>query len=261
MNSLPRLFYILSFIYAFIVSVTYSVSMLIKISIYNKQVDDYYAESHNVKMTWLSTTVIIWLAITCLQLLFVPIQKTITEQFPLILQIHGIILNFASISWIYLFAYFAITHPHIFKQSQKIIQTLTPDDDLQNYQAQEEKQSQPIVNDEYAEVIEKRLERIMQEKKPYLNDQLTLPALAEMITVPPYLLGRFINSRMNKNFMTYINEYRVEVVKQKLLDPCQKDLTILEIAYQSGFKTKSAFNNFFKNYTGQTPSQYKKANS
>ena len=58
--------------------------------------------------------------------------------------------------------------------------------------------------------------------------------------------------------MTYINELRVEEVKRKFADPEFDDVTILEISLQSGFRTKSAFNSFFKKSTGKTPFEHRK---
>ena len=63
---------------------------------------------------------------------------------------------------------------------------------------------------------------------------------------------------MGKNFYYLINEYRVGEVKKRLKNPKYKNLTILAIAYDSGFNSKSAFNTIFKDMTGLTPSQYLK---
>ncbi len=53
-----------------------------------------------------------------------------------------------------------------------------------------------------------------------------------------------------------MNEYRIEEVKRRMVDPAYKHLTILAIAYDAGFNSKSSFNTIFKQKTGQTPSEY-----
>jgi AraC-like DNA-binding protein len=64
---------------------------------------------------------------------------------------------------------------------------------------------------------------------------------------------------MGKNFYNLVNDYRVEEVKRRLEDPQYKHLTILAIAYDSGFNAKSSFNTIFKEKTGSTPSEYLKS--
>ena len=56
-----------------------------------------------------------------------------------------------------------------------------------------------------------------------------------------------------------MNEYRVEEVKKRMVDPAYKNLTILAIAYDSGFNSKSSFNTIFKELTGMTPSAYQQS--
>ena len=65
-----------------------------------------------------------------------------------------------------------------------------------------------------------------------------------------------INEHMGKNFYTLVNDYRIEEVKRRLQDPEYSNLTILAIAYDSGFNSKSSFNTIFKEKTGMPPSEY-----
>ena len=64
---------------------------------------------------------------------------------------------------------------------------------------------------------------------------------------------------MGKNFYKLVNEYRVEEVKKRMVNPEYKNLTILAIAYDSGFNAKSSFNTIFKESTGMTPSGYQRS--
>ncbi|HEY9490069.1 MAG TPA: helix-turn-helix domain-containing protein, partial [Chryseosolibacter sp.] len=104
-----------------------------------------------------------------------------------------------------------------------------------------------------------RLKDFMDVQKPYLNASLSLPDLADKLHIPPYLLSRIVNERLNVNFFDFINQYRVAHVKTLLHDPKYNHLSLLGIALESGFNTKSAFNRVFKKITGQTPSDFKKA--
>ncbi|MEX2370745.1 MAG: AraC family transcriptional regulator [Bacteroidales bacterium] len=98
----------------------------------------------------------------------------------------------------------------------------------------------------------------MEQEKPYLDRELTISDVALDLHIPRHFITEVINNHMGKNFYYLINEYRVEEFKLRLTDPKYKNLTILAIAYDSGFNSKSAFNTVFKDLTGTTPSLYLK---
>jgi AraC-like DNA-binding protein len=97
----------------------------------------------------------------------------------------------------------------------------------------------------------------MQQDKLYLNADLSLQLLADTLDIPSHYLSQVINEQLGQNFFDFVNNYRIEEVKARLLDPKNNHLTILSIALDSGFNSKSAFNLAFKNQTGLTPSQYR----
>ena len=112
---------------------------------------------------------------------------------------------------------------------------------------------------ERSEVYLKKLIKVIDEKKPFLESDLTLQKLADMIALPPYHLSQIINERMNQNFFDFINSYRVEEAKLLLADPRSELLTVLAIAEEVGFNSKSSFNNAFKKCTSMTPTQYRES--
>ena len=101
----------------------------------------------------------------------------------------------------------------------------------------------------------------MKTNKPYLNNELTLYQLAEEVKILPHTLSRIINEYHHQNFFDYINQYRVQEFKAAVADPKYKNYSLLGIAFECGFNSKSAFNRMFKKSTGLTPSQFKEANS
>lgn len=102
----------------------------------------------------------------------------------------------------------------------------------------------------------KALESIMQEKKLYLDNDLTLSGLAQSTGMTRHHLSEVLNRHVGKNFYEFINEYRVHEVCKLLRT--NTNANILSVAFDAGFSSKSAFNVIFKHFTGQTPSQYKK---
>ena len=103
-----------------------------------------------------------------------------------------------------------------------------------------------------------RLLNYMQEKKPYLDAELTLSSLAKDLSISRSQLSALINEGMGDNFYDFINKYRVEEVKRLMVDPQVKNYNLLGIALEAGFKSKSTFNLIFKRFTGLTPTEYRK---
>ena len=70
---------------------------------------------------------------------------------------------------------------------------------------------------------------------------------------------QLLNAGFDQNFAEFVNSYRLEMFKSKVADPNQRHLTILVLAYESGFNSKTVFNTFFNKMMGQTPKAYWKA--
>jgi len=103
------------------------------------------------------------------------------------------------------------------------------------------------------------LESLMETEKPYLDPELGLNGLAEKLDITPNHLSMLLNDHIGKNFYDYVNQYRVAIVKKRLVDPMYANRTISSIGGDCGFNSKSAFNRIFKNSTGKTPSEYRKS--
>ena len=99
----------------------------------------------------------------------------------------------------------------------------------------------------------------MNDKKPYLDFELTLQKLSVKTEIPEKELSLLINHHLGKHFFDFINEYRINDAKKLLQAPSKKDLTVLEILYEVGFNSKSSFYSAFKKATNQTPTQYRKS--
>jgi len=104
----------------------------------------------------------------------------------------------------------------------------------------------------------RRLLLSMRADKPYLDPDLTIVKLGRRLAIPPRYLSQVINEFLRVNFHDFVNSYRVEEVKRFLQDGSNGKKSFLEILFEAGFSTKSAFNRAFKKHTGMTPSQYKR---
>src|ERR1700752_3458676 len=100
-----------------------------------------------------------------------------------------------------------------------------------------------------------KLLNLMEKDRPFTDSSLTIQKLAQKLSVPPNHLSQTINERLSQTFSDFINSYRVEEAKRKLIDPAFRHLSILGIAEEVGFNSKSSFNSVFKKHTHMTPSE------
>lgn len=103
----------------------------------------------------------------------------------------------------------------------------------------------------------KKLEALMRLSKIYRNPCLTLSSTAENLGISASYLSSMINTLLNKSFIDFINEYRVEDVKKHLHSEEFAHYTIVSLGLEAGFNSKSTFYSAFKKHTGFTPMAYK----
>lgn len=101
-----------------------------------------------------------------------------------------------------------------------------------------------------------RLDDHMASEKPYLRPDLKLSDLARELSVPPWQLSQAINQGRGQSFFDFINHHRIEAASDLLKTDAER--TVLEILYQVGYNSKSAFNKAFKKQTGLTPTQFRR---
>jgi AraC-like DNA-binding protein len=93
---------------------------------------------------------------------------------------------------------------------------------------------------------------------PIPYDLLLLAEFAFHLKADPNLISFILNNHLHNNFYDFVNAYRIEEVKNKLNDPALKYLTLLGIALDSGFNSKTTFNRVFRQVTGITPTEFQK---
>jgi AraC-like DNA-binding protein len=108
---------------------------------------------------------------------------------------------------------------------------------------------------------EAKLAALMKEKRTYLENELTLPQLAGRLNIPAHHLSQLLNERLGVSFFDYVNQLRIGEVKRLLRNPKRAQQSILDLALEAGFSSKSSFNAFFKRATGHSPSAYRKLSS
>ncbi|MBS1531024.1 MAG: ABC transporter permease [Bacteroidetes bacterium] len=101
------------------------------------------------------------------------------------------------------------------------------------------------------------LKKAMKTNQYYRDPELSLSSLAEKLGLTTHELSRIINTGLRKSFNDFINEYRVRHVASKMENPAYDHITLLGIAYESGFNSQATFSRIFKQMTGKSPAEYK----
>jgi AraC-like DNA-binding protein len=112
-------------------------------------------------------------------------------------------------------------------------------------------------NDEGDDYV-KKIKFQLEEQKLFTNPELKLADFSALIGLPSHQLSKLINEKFGKSFIDLVNELRVNEFINRINDPQFQNLSILGIALDVGFNTKSSFNNTFKKMTGKTPSEFRK---
>lgn len=115
-----------------------------------------------------------------------------------------------------------------------------------------------LLDEESTQALKEQLQKLLDTAKPYLDPDLSLRSLAHELNLNANQLSWLLNEGFGKNFNEFINHYRVEEFKVLAKKPKNAKLTIMGIAYECGFNSKTVFNTYFKKETGLTPKQFLK---
>jgi AraC-like DNA-binding protein len=115
------------------------------------------------------------------------------------------------------------------------------------------------LTDREAQRLEAALIAVMEGECPWRNSDLTLADLSDRLSTTPHKLSEVLNSQLGVTFYDFVNGYRVREVQRRIAAGDAQRLTILSLALDAGFASKSTFNVVFKKHTNQTPSSYRQA--
>lgn len=148
----------------------------------------------------------------------------------------------------FMYSFYGIKQPVIFGQELK-----SDDDDKKD----SGKYIKSGLKENQAKDYLEKLISYVEDNKPFLDRNLSIQDLSLMTGVPRHYITQVLNEMYKRNFFTFINEYRVKEVISRFSDPKFNHYTILAIAFDSGFNSKTTFNSIFKSQTGLTPSEFR----
>ena len=128
--------------------------------------------------------------------------------------------------------------------------------DFENNAADKKKYIKSGLSPAGAAELHQKLTRLMETEKTFSESELTLTGLAKKLGTHPNYLSQVINEKEGKNFYDYINTLRTDEFKRLIANPGNQKFTLLSLAFECGFNSKSSFNKYFKKMTGQSPSEY-----
>lgn len=235
---------------AFLISgVGYAIASYRLLDRYKDLTRQNFAYRHSIDLVWLKNFIIGMGLIFGVAILLAVLQEWIGLQFGFDTDV---IFYSLIILFIFYLGYSGIMHQGIFSSNSEHIHLVEPKN------SGEYKNSG--LKEEDALLYHGRLKELMENKEPYLEPKLSLVTLAEYLDISPNYLSQIINQYEGKNFYDFINHYRVEEFKERAQNPENSNFSLLAIAYDSGFNSKSSFNEVFKKNVGKTPSQYLRSN-
>ena len=230
----------------FFEAILYALSFLI-LQKYISRLKEYFSDIDVLKLSFIRIGLVIM--IMAVLLIFLPFTNGHVRHEH---EITDIIAILTGLGLVFVIAFFAILQPETFNRVRLISNAVIDNEEASC--PKYEKLRLPA-SEEEAYVL--KLLKYMSEKKPYLNDELTLQNLADELSLSTHHLSMILNIHCRQSFYNFINSYRVEEAKRKLINPEFRDQNILTIAYDAGFSSKSTFNTMFKKFTGKTPKEYR----
>jgi AraC-like DNA-binding protein len=124
----------------------------------------------------------------------------------------------------------------------------------------EKYESSTLTENEKKQIYQRILQYI-ETDQPFLDTDASIVTFSKALSILPGHISQVVNEMFNQNFRDVINSYRIEKAKSLILNESKVNNTILSIAYEVGFNSKSTFNSAFKKHTGLTPKEFKNQNT
>lgn len=227
----------------------YTIKSYLKIKQHQKKIKQFSSSILEIDLKWLEYIIFIILIIAFV----VSIFNVVYYKLPL-----SIYVNIIMLGAILFIAYNTLKQKEIFPKNKKHRKAVIAIDENQIEQVHTKRK---IISDEDLITMKTKLNLLMKDQHLYLNPDVNVASLSEEMQLTTHQLSYIINKGFNQNFFQFINSYRIEKAKELLLDSSSNKLSILGIAFESGFSSKTAFNTTFKKFTKQTPSEFKKQGS
>lgn len=229
-------------------SLYYSFASFILLRKHQRNILEFASDDNDYNLKWLENIIIQVIIISVV----IAVYSFVVDSEQL-----NLFANSFLLFTIYFIGYYSLKQKELFPISEK------QKDDIEfiiEEEVSSDSEKKKLIADADLNVFKQKLNQLMLDEKMYLDNELNLVKLSEYLKVSPHQLSYLINEGFNENFFSFINKYRVDNAKKLLTDPREDVKTMLSIAFDSGFNSKTAFNTTFKKLTGNTPSEFRKKN-
>jgi AraC-like DNA-binding protein len=214
---------------------------------YKKRVADAVSYADTINLSWLTIIFNIWFVSAVLLL---PLSMlSVAGVVGLSVEFTQAMVEVASVAFFFVLGYFGFKQTAVFSHLDLKVHGIKKESPTISYERSGLTETQ-------AQQYHKQLLSVMEEKKPYLTGELSAADLARQLGVSVNHLSQVLNMIQKQNFFDFVNSYRVKEVIEKMKDSKNHHLTLLALALDSGFNSKTSFNTVFKKFTGETPSKY-----
>lgn len=236
----------------FILLLFYIVSTLLIIIRFKKQSKQYYSyESYKISLSWLFIMVVFFVFF----ILLIIISSWMNENHEISFDIF-IFRHIVELSYVYVLSFLGVhqnqLNSHDTNTPTTYYEKILPNTATKKY-------LKSGLKDEDAANHVQQLIKYMEDSEDWKDPEFSIAKLSSQTSISKHKVSEVLNEYLGKNFYIFVNEYRVEYAKKLLLKKEYSNWSILAIAYECGFNSKSAFNKFFKMQTQLTPSEYKKS--
>lgn len=225
--------------------ITYAV-LSYRLTIKHKQkIENNFSYKEGINIKWLRNCILSIGLVFLSATIIVLVRDAFGFQFPFNADY---IIYTILIALVFYIGYFGIKQENIFT-SQEVSENLRTVEKERSEKYKNSGMKSDLIEELYGKLL-----KIMDEEKPYLDPKLSLSGLAQLLEISPNQLSQIINQEANVNFHDFVNNYRVEEFIQSAHK--NKNFSLLALALDSGFNSKSSFNNIFKKQKGLSPSKY-----
>lgn len=246
----------------YVSGVSYATATIVFLRLHRERVKESYSSTEQVNLRWLAWLAAagagIWtLAVTFMVLGVVgPTRVEHSDDF----------VSLAIAVLVYLIGYMGLRQPEIFKyETAEYPVPMSMPVPVSEPEAQPETATEAAapryersgLTERQAERLKNALMEVMDKERPWQDSDLTLADLAARLSTTPHKLSEVLNAQLGQTFYDFVNGYRVREVQRRIATREARAVTMLSLAMDAGFASKSTFNQVFKKYTGQTPSDFR----
>lgn len=232
----------------YISGIAYIIASFILLRKHRKNIGEQFSYEEKINLDWLRNLII---GLLVLWLIIIVLKKN-----SLVFSAAAIFITLIGFLGIRQVGIFGMNAPEAIPEPAKPEVPVNDVDTAPVLEVPKKKYANSGLNADQASEIHGRLKTAMEQEKLYTEPELSLAMLAGKLDVHPNYLSQVINEKEGKSFFDYINTLRVEEFVRLAAVPNSSQYTILSLAYDCGFNSKSSFNKNFKKVTGQSPSAY-----